>query len=138
VHFCVGLALLAISMWSLGEQNLCIFCRTLDTFGIQAVESRVFFGTFGSQAVEPREHPGCSPVFFATSCPVSARFASLGKSEVGGVSPTGKSFRVVPCVRACVRAVWMPSENQIKFRVWGLPFSLLSREAFPFPLGDLV
>ena len=69
-------------------------------------------------------------------------------SEVGGVSPTGKSFRVVPCVRACVRAVWMPSENQIKFPVGplpfsllaagGLPFSLLWREVFPFPLWDLV
>ena len=52
----------------------------------------------------------------------------------GGVSPTGKSFRVVPCVRACVRAVWMPSENQIKFRVGVFPFSLLAAGAFPFSL----
>ena len=59
--------------------------------------------------------------------------------EVGGVSSTGKSFRVVPCVRACVRAVWMPSENQIKTGyVWIIPVSLVCREVVKFPLGNLV
>ena len=54
-------------------------------------------------------------------------------SEVGGVSPTGKSF--VSCVRA--RAVWMPGETRFTncvppislfpFRfLGGFPFSLVS------------
>ena len=44
------------------------------------------------------------------------------KSEVGGCS-TGKSFRFV---RACVRAVWLPSGIGSKIRWAGL---------FPFPFG---
>ena len=61
------------------------------------------------------------------------------KSEAGGV-PTGKSFRVVPRVRACARVVWMPSGNgnQIEFTGLPLPFSLLPWDPFPFPLWDLV
>ena len=47
-------------------------------------------------------------------------------SEVGGVRPTGKSFRVVPCVRACVRAVWLP--GGIQLQMLRQQFSL-----FPFP-----
>ena len=62
-----------------------------------------------------------------------------------GVSPagplvTGKSFRVVPCVRTCVRIQW--DFRQIVGRALSLfpfappvfPFSLLSRRLFPFPL----
>ncbi len=29
------------------------------------------------------------------------------RSEVGGMRPTGKSFRFVSFVRACVRTVWL-------------------------------
>ena len=47
------------------------------------------------------------------------------ESEVGGLSSTGKSFRVV---RACVRAVCMSSEFGAK--IYGLPLPL-----FPFPAG---
>ena len=58
-------------------------------------------------------------------------------SEVGG----GESNReIVSCraVRACVRAVWMPSENRMKFYARPFPFSLLPQAMFPFPLWDLV
>ena len=44
--------------------------------------------------------------------------------SLGWVGPTRKFFRVVPCVRSCGRAVWMPNGNQIKFWVALLPFSL--------------
>ena len=60
-------------------------------------------------------------------------------SEVGGCS-TGKPFR---SVRACVRAVWLPSGagSQKRLLVFSLsllvppsfPFSLLGRRAFLFP-----
>ena len=47
------------------------------------------------------------------------------------MSPTGKSFRVV---RACVRAVRMPSEIRARNRVRALPFSLFVALLFPFSL----
>ena len=51
-------------------------------------------------------------------------------SEVGGLSSTGKSFRVV---RACVRAVPLPSGIQVKMRVSPFSLSLFPPGAFPFP-----
>ena len=61
------------------------------------------------------------------------------RSEVGGVSPTGKSFRLV---RACVRAVCMSSEIGVKFSGPALslfPFWLVSGlSLFPFPLRNQV
>ncbi len=58
-----------------------------------------------------------------------------------GGSPTGKSVRVVPCVRMCVRAVclvrWDFSQNDrlslslFPFVVPCFPFSLLGSGAFP-------
>ena len=52
------------------------------------------------------------------------------KSEVGGCS-TGKSFRFV---RACVRAVWLPSGIGSKWLLAILfPFPFWARGAFPFP-----
>ena len=68
------------------------------------------------------------------------------KSEVGRVSPTGKSFRVV---RARVRAVRMPSEIQARNGGGGggdggggeggrhFPFPFWPKEVFPFPLRDI-
>ncbi len=55
-----------------------------------------------------------------------------------GVSPTGKPFRVVPCVRACVRAVWMPSENPAQTCDPYFPFSLWPHQAFPCPFGRAI
>ena len=52
------------------------------------------------------------------------------ESEVGGLSSTGKSFRVV---RACARCVCLVSSGQ-KSTGGGFPFSLFQREVFPFPL----
>ena len=49
--------------------------------------------------------------------------------EGGGVSPTGKSFRVV---RTCVRAVWLPSEIGVKTKGGRFPFSLFPPIVFPF------
>ena len=54
------------------------------------------------------------------SYPTSVGF--IGRSEVGGCS-TGKSFRFV---RACVRAVWLPS---------GIGSKILLAGLFPFPFG---
>ena len=51
------------------------------------------------------------------------------ESEVGGLSSTGKSFRVV---RACARCVCLVSSGQ-KSLGRGFPFSLFQREVFPFP-----
>ena len=52
-----------------------------------------------------------------------------------GVSPTGKSFRFVSCVRACVRAVpyvWsIPVKKLIRSAPF--PFPFWSRSLFPFP-----
>ena len=53
------------------------------------------------------------------------------ESEVGGLSSTGKSFRVV---RACARCVCLVSSGQ-KSLGGGFPFSLLGAPAFPFSLG---
>ena len=57
------------------------------------------------------------------------------RSKIGGwgVSPTGKSFRFVSFVRACVHAVWLPSG--IRSQKWPIafPFSPLPFRAFPFP-----
>merc|ERR1712185_312018 len=55
-----------------------------------------------------------------------------GKSEIGGVSSTGKSFRVV---RACARCVCLVSSGQ-KCVGRRFPFSLFRREVFPFPLRE--
>ena len=55
----------------------------------------------------------------------NSKIPNSGKSEVGGLSSTGKWFRVV---RTCVRAVCMSSEFGAK--ISGLPLSL-----FPFGLG---
>ena len=64
--------------------------------------------------------------------------------EIGdwGVSATGKSFRVVPCVRAGVRAVWLPSGigsqrwlplfPLVPFGAPNFCFSLLGALNFPF------
>ena len=57
---------------------------------------------------------------------------------VGWVGCSGGLLRVVPCVRSCVRAVRMPSGNQMRFKVLGFPFSLLARDRFPSRLWDLV
>ena len=50
--------------------------------------------------------------------------------EIGGWGETGKSFRVVPCVRTCVRAVWYPGGPAktvpAKTYAVGFPFSLVS------------
>ena len=55
-----------------------------------------------------------------------------------GVSPagppvTGKSFRVVPCVRTCVRVVLGLVRFQAKRRSCSFPFPLWPRWFFPFP-----
>ena len=50
--------------------------------------------------------------------------------------PTGKSFRVVPCVRACVRTVWLPGGNSAQTYTADFPFSLCPQEISPFPLWD--
>ena len=58
-------------------------------------------------------------------------------SEVGGVSPTGKSFRFVSCVRACVRAVpYVRSDSAKKVIRTPFPFSLLVSQPFPFSLSS--
>ena len=52
--------------------------------------------------------------------------------EVGGVRPTGKSISV--SVRACVRAVRMPSEIRVRNRVaasFPFPFYLEGLSLFP-------
>ena len=67
-----------------------------------------------------------SVLFVHRLCSVSGKRTSYApitnRSEVGGMSSTGKSFRVV---RACVRAVCMSSEFGVK--IYGLSLSL-----FPF------
>ena len=52
------------------------------------------------------------------------------ESEVGGLSSTGKSFRVV---RACARCVCLVSSGQ-KSMVCCFPFSLFALGGFPFSL----
>ena len=50
------------------------------------------------------------------------------------MSTTGKSFRVVPCVRACVRAVWLPSGIQAQIGVPVLSLFPFVSPGFPFSL----
>ena len=55
-----------------------------------------------------------------------------------GVSPagppvTGKSFRVVPCVRTCVRAVLGLVRVQANGRLCSFPFPFRPGWPFPFP-----
>ena len=55
------------------------------------------------------------------------------------MSPTGKSFRFVSCVRACVRAVLYVRSDSAKkdIRSSGpFPFSLLVSQPFPFSLSS--
>ena len=54
-------------------------------------------------------------------------------SEVGGLRPTGKSFRFV----SCVRAVCMSSQIGEKKRRLTFPFSLFFSLPFPFSLSRL-
>ena len=56
----------------------------------------------------------------------------LTESEVGGVRPTGKSFRFV---RTCVRAAQSLVKSGKKVRRVPFPFSLLWCRSFPFPFG---
>ena len=57
-------------------------------------------------------------------------FAHIG-SDVGGGAQPGTSFRFV---RACVRAVWLPSNIESKLvLVVVFPFLFWFRRAFPFP-----
>ena len=76
--------------------------------------------------------------------------AAFGEPTAGGgvrgwgVRPTGKSISV--SVRACVRAVRLPSGNAVKlsraafpfslFASPGVPFSLLPAAGFPFSLEN--
>ena len=60
------------------------------------------------------------------------------RSEVGGLvrqAPpvTGKSFRVLPCVRTCVRAVLGLVRFQRNRRTCSFPFPLCPGRPFPFP-----
>ena len=55
-----------------------------------------------------------------------------------GVSPagppvTGKSFRVVPCVRTCVRAVLGLVRFRANRRTCSFPFPFYPGRPFPFP-----
>ena len=71
--------------------------------------------------------------------------ADIYISEVGG-SPTGKSFRVVPCVRTCVRAVLGLVRFQANRRSCPFPFPFYragfslfpyAAPAFPFSLMSI-
>ena len=48
-----------------------------------------------------------------------------------GVSPYGKSFGVVPCVRACARSACL-EELDRGSRCHPFPFPFMGRRAFPF------
>ena len=55
------------------------------------------------------------------------------------MSPTGKSFRFVSCVRACVRAVLivrLDSAEKERERENPFAFSLLVSQPFPFSLSS--
>ena len=100
---------------------------------------------------------GCCPFPFSLLVPASFPFSLLGATSfpffpsphpltsystlVGlignnnrrlGGSPTGKSFRVVPCVRACARSGCLV-ELDLKSRCHNFPFPLFGAPSFPFP-----
>ena len=53
------------------------------------------------------------------------------------MSTTGKSFRVVPCVRACVRAVWLPGGIRAQILLRALSLFPFVSPGFPFSLVGL-
>ena len=72
-------------------------------------------------------HDSCS-----STTPLLGSYRKYWKIGGWGVSPTGKSFRVVPCVRACALAGCLV-ELDLKSRCHHVHFSLLGRQTFPFP-----
>ena len=71
----------------------------------------------------------------STLCGLESMSTYPGRpNQIGGWGR--KSFRVVPYVRACVRAVWLPSGNRSKLCRTDFPFSLLPRHAFLFSLWE--
>ena len=78
-------------------------------------------------------HPCCGQrQLFSTCARIQDSGQSECNSEVGGLSSTGKSFRVV---RACVRAVCMSSEFGAKKCGRPLSLFLLAVGGFPFSLS---
>ena len=76
--------------------------------------------------------PSCTTSSFAVpwGCYTFFFCKHASRSEVGGVSPTGKSFRVV---RACVRSGCLVRSG-VQMVVWRFPFSLFPPAGFPFSL----
>ena len=92
------------------------------------------------QLKDPRRFS--SKPYQVTDVKVNRRLGVESNREI--VSCRVVSCRVVPCVRACVRAVWLPSGigsqtglRPFLFSLYGapsFPFSLFGATSFPFPL----
>ena len=68
------------------------------------------------------------------SCEVAVGLKPLKLDRRLGVRPTGKSFRFVSFVRACVRAVRLPSGIRSQILAPTVSLSLFGLASFPFSL----